>query len=89
MMEAMSEHPAPSDSEIVECILNKVKDEFEQFGICEDEMRLVAQDELSKFGSVGSLAAWYQVTCNLLVKNLRISLRKKFGIVEKNAFDSD
>lgn len=78
----MSEQPAPNDSEIVECILNKVKHEFEAFGICEDEMRLVAQDELSKFGAVGSLAAWYSLTCNLLVKNLRISLRKKFGIVQ-------
>lgn len=82
MMDAMSEQPAPNDSEIVECILNKVKHEFEAFGICEDEMRLVAQDELSKFGAVGSLAAWYSLTCNLLVKNLRISLRKKFGIVQ-------
>jgi hypothetical protein len=87
MMDAMSEQPAPSDSEIVECILNKVKHEFEPFGVCEDEIRLVAQDELSNFGAVGSLAAWYRITCNLLVKNLRISLRKKFGIVQSNNYD--
>ena len=87
MMDAMSEQPAPDDSEIVECILNKVKYEFESFGVCEDEIRLVAQDELSKFGAVGSLAAWYSVSCNLLVKNLRISMRKKLGIVQSNNYD--
>ena len=86
-MDAMSEHPAPNDTEIIDYVLKKVKHEFEEFGICEDEMRLVAQDDLSKFGPVGSLAAWYQISCNLLVKNLRISLRKKFGIVESNNYD--
>ena len=81
MMDSLSEYPPPCESEMVDYIIYKIKYEFEEFGICEDEIRLLAWDELSKFGNVGSLAGWYSVTCDLLVKNTRISLRRKFGLV--------
>lgn len=79
-MDALIEHPAPDESNIVNYITNKVKHEFVNYGICEDEIRLIVSHELSKFGPIGSLAAWYNITSHLLTKNVRISLRKKYGI---------
>jgi hypothetical protein len=38
-------------------------------------------DEIEKFGSLGSLAAWYAITSTLLIKNTRISVRNKYKLL--------
>lgn len=81
MMDYLSEQPAPCKHEAVQYVTNHIKEEFQEYGISEDELRVVAEDEINKFGSLGSLAAWYAVTSTLLMKNMRISLRKKYKLV--------
>ena len=80
MMDALSGQPAPNKEEAMMYILKYIQEEFHDYGISEDELRIIAMDEIEKFGSLGSLAAWYAVTSTLLIKNTRISIRNKYKL---------
>jgi hypothetical protein len=81
MMDALSDQPAPNKEEAQMYVLKHIQEEFHDYGISEDELRIIAMDEIEKFGSLGSLAAWYAITSTLLIKNTRISVRNKYLIV--------
>lgn len=80
MMDAMSDQPAPNKEEANRYIFNTLWSEFREFGISQDDIRFIIDDEIDKFDSFGSLAAWYATTSILLVKNCRISIKKKYQI---------
>lgn len=81
MVDALSDQPAPTKEEAMMYILKHIREEFHDYGISEDELRIIAMDEIDKFGTLGSLAAWYAITSTLLIKNMRISVRNKYSIV--------
>lgn len=81
MMDALSDQPAPNKEEAMMYILKHIREEFHDYGISEDELRIIAMEEIEKFGSLGSLAAWYAITSTLLIKNMRISVRNKYQVL--------
>ena len=79
-MDALSYQPAPNKEEAMMYILKHIHEEFHDYGISEDELRIIVMDQIEQFGSLGSLAAWYAITSTLLIKNTRISIRNKYQI---------
>lgn len=80
MMDAMSEQLAPSKEEANRYIFNRLWSEFHDMGISEDDVRFIIDEEIDKFDSFGSLAAWYSITSSLLMKNCRISIKRKYQL---------
>lgn len=79
-MDALSYQPAPNKEEAMMYIMKHIQEEFHDYGISEDELRMIVMDQIEQFGSLGSLAAWYAITSTLLIKNTRISIRNKYQI---------
>ena len=80
MMDAMSSQPPPNTQEATQYIVDKLKTDYNNYGVSEDDLRFVVVDELNKFDSLGSLAAWYSITSSLVIKNVRSSMNKKFNL---------
>lgn len=80
MMDAMSSQPPPNTQEATKYIVDKLKTEYDNYGVSEDDLRFVVVNELNKFDSLGSLAAWYSITSSLVMKNVRNSMNKKFNL---------
>lgn len=80
MLDALSDQPAPKKEVAMMYIMKHIREEFHDYGISEDELQIIVMEEMEKFGSLGSLAAWYAITSNLLIKNACISVRKKYSI---------
>ena len=80
MMDAMSSQPPPNTQEATQYIVDKLKTDYNNYGVSEDDLRFVVVDELNKFHSLGSLAAWYSITSSLVIKNVRSSMNKKFNL---------
>lgn len=80
MMDAMSSQPPPNTEEATQYIVDKLKSDYNNYGVSEDDLRFVVVDELNKFDSLGSLAAWYSITSSLVIKNVRSSMNKKFNL---------
>ena len=80
MMEYMSSLPPPDIKTAANYIVHEMKPEYKNMGIDEADLRIVVEEELRKFHSLGSLAAWYSITSSLVIKNVRDSMNKKFTI---------
>lgn len=80
MMDAMSSQPPPNTQEASQYIVDKLKTDYNNYGVSEDDLRFVVVDELNKFDNLGSLAAWYSITSSLVMKNVRSSMNKKFNL---------
>lgn len=80
MMDAMSSQPPPNTQEATQYIVDKLKTDYNNYGVSEDDLRFVVVDELNKFDSLGSLAAWYSITSSLVIENVRNSMNKKFNL---------
>ena len=78
MMDAMSEHPAPTKEEASRYIFNNIWPDIHHLGISEDDVRFIIDEEIKKFGSLGSLSAWYSITSTLLTKNCRLVINRKY-----------
>ena len=76
----MSSQPPPNTQEASQYIVDKLKTEYDNYGVSEDDLRFVVVDELNKFDGLGSLAAWYSTTSSLVIKNVRISINTKFSL---------
>jgi hypothetical protein len=79
-MDAMSSQPPPNTQEATQYIVDKLKTDYNNYGVSEDDLRFVVVDELNKFDSLGSLAAWYSITSSLVIENVRNSMNKKFNL---------
>jgi hypothetical protein len=80
MMDYMSSLPPPDTKHATAYIVNEMKLEYKKVGISETDLRIVVEEELSKFHGLGSLAAWYSITASMVMKNVRDSMNKKFTI---------
>jgi hypothetical protein len=80
MMDYLSSQPPPNTQEATQYIVDKLKTDYNDYGVSEDDLRFVVVDELNKFHSLGSLAAWYSMTSSLVIKNVRSSINKKFNL---------
>ena len=80
MMDAMSSQPPPNTQEATQYIVDKLKTDYNNYGVSEDDLRFVVVDELNKFDSLGSLAAWYSITSSLVIENVLNSMNKKFNL---------
>ena len=80
MMDYLSSQPPPNTQEATQYIVDKLKKDYDNYGVSEDDLRFVVVDELNKFDSLGSLAAWYSITSSLVIKNVRSSINKKFNL---------
>ena len=84
MMDYLSSQPPPNTEEGTQYIINKLKKDYDNYGVSENDLRFVVVDELNKFHSLGSLAAWYSTTSSLVIKNVRNSMNNKFNLkIEK------
>ena len=80
MMDYLSSQPPPNTQEATQYIVDKLKTDYNDYGVSEDDLRFVVIDELNKFHSLGSLAALYSITSSLVIKNVRSSMNKKFNL---------
>lgn len=80
MMDALSEMQAPCKDEASRYVFNKLWIDFCDYGISEDDIRFIIDQEINEFDSFGSLAAWYAVTASVLIKNCRISIKNKYRL---------
>ena len=80
MMDYLSSQPPPNTQEASQYIVDKLKTEYNNYGVSEDDLRFVVVDELNKFHSLGSLAAWYSITSSLVMKNVCNSMNNKFNL---------